>query len=194
MSDVAAMQRYAGTLAEAPPWFTTRDGARLRARTVRPDDAGRLVDLFNRLSSESRRRRFHFNPDNLSEELKWSTACALADVDNRTLGGAVAAVEVDAAGEEQIVGVARLGRPPGEPDSPAAEAAVVIRDDYQGRGVGTELLRRMVLLAKQMRLRTIVAVIEADNEAALRVFRNLALPVEVRTSRAETEMRFAVPE
>jgi RimJ/RimL family protein N-acetyltransferase len=193
MSDVAVTQRYLGTLAEAPPWFSTRDGTCLRARAIRPDDAARLIDLFERLSSESRRPRFHFNPDNLSEELKWETACALADVDNFTLGGAVVAVEVDAAGQERIVGVARLARPKGEPTSPEAEAAVVIRDDYHGRGVGTELLRRMVLLAKQMRLHTIVAIIEADNEPALRVFRGLALPAEVRTQRAETEMRFEVP-
>jgi acetyltransferase len=153
-----------------------------------------LIDLFDRLSSESRRRRFHFNPDNLSEKLKWSTACALADVDNYTAGGAVAALETDAEGIERIVGVARLGRPLGEPASPEAEAAVVIRDDYQGRGVGSELLRRMVLLAKQMGLRTIVAIIEADNEPALRVFRKLELPVVVRTQRAETEMRFEVPQ
>lgn len=194
MSDGVTMQRYAGTLAEAPPCFTTRDGVCLRARSIQPDDAARLIDLFDRLSSESRRRRFHFNPDNLSDEMKWKTACALADVDNRGQGGAVAALEVDAAGVESIVGVARLGRPESEPNSPEAEAAVVIRDDYQGRGVGTELLRRMVLLAKQMRVQTIVAIIEADNEPALQVFRNLALPVVVRTHRAETEMRFEVPE
>jgi RimJ/RimL family protein N-acetyltransferase len=192
MSDDAS-RRYAGTLAEAPPWFVTRDGVCLRVRTIRPDDAARLLGLFERLSSESRRRRFHFNPDNLNDEMKWATACVLADVDNRSRGGAVMAVEVDAAGHEQIVGVARLGRPLGEPNSPEAEAAVVVRDDFHGRGVGTELLRRMVLLAKQMGVQTIVAIIEADNEPALRVFRSLALPVVVHTSHAETEMRFEAP-
>lgn len=194
MVDAVTDQRYSGTLAEAPPQFSTRDGAILRTRTIRPDDAVRLLAMFEQLSSETRLRRFHFNPDKVNEEMKWGTACALADVDNLTQGGAVLALDVDEAGVEQIVGVARLARPQGEPSSPEAEAAVVIRDDFQGRGVGTELLRRMVLLAKQMRVRTIVAIIEADNGPALRVFRGLALPVVVRTRRAETEMRFTVPE
>lgn len=194
MSDVAPLQRYAGTLAQAPSWFTTRDGVCLFFRTIRPDDVAGLIDLFDRLSPESRRRRFHGNPDKVDERLKWATARALANVDNRTLGGAVLALEVDAGGMEHIIGVVRLGRPLDEPDSPEAEAAVVVRDDYQGSGVGTELLRRMVLLAKQMGLQTIVAQIEADNEPALRVFRSLKLPVEVNVHRAQTIMRFEVPE
>ena len=129
----------------------------------------------------------------MDDRLKWATARGLADVDNETLGGAVLALEVDAAGEEHVVGVARLGRPPDDPHSPEAEAAIVVRDDYQGRGVGTELLRRMVLLAKQMRLKTILAIIESDNEPALRAFRGLGLPVDVRVHRAQVEMRFEVP-
>lgn len=104
------------------------------------------------------------------------------------------ALEVDAAGHEAVVGVARLGRPLGEPTSPEAEAAVVVRDDYHGQGVGAELLRRMVLLAKQMGVKIIVAYIEADNGPALRAFRKLRLPVVVQTHDAETEMRFTVPE
>lgn len=194
MVDVATDDRYAGTLAEADPWYITHQGTRLFLRTVRPDDAGRLVHLFDRLSSETRWHRFRVKADNLSAATKWSNACTLADIDNRTAGGAVLALEVDAAGHEAVVGVARLGRPLGEPTSPEAEAAVVVRDDYHGQGVGAELLRRMVLLAKQMGVKIIVAYIEADNGPALRAFRKLRLPVVVQTHDAETEMRFTVPE
>lgn len=194
MVDVATADRYAGTLVEADPWFTTRQGMRLLLRTVRPDDAGRLVHFFDHLSSETRWRRFRVKADNIDAATKWSNACALVDIDNRTAGGAVLALEIDATGHETVVGVARLGRPLGEPTGPEAEAAVVVRDDYHRQGVGAELLRRMVLLAKQMGVKIIVANIEADNEPALRVFRKLGLPVVVQTHDAETEMRFTVPE
>jgi RimJ/RimL family protein N-acetyltransferase len=160
---------------------------------IRAADARLLIDLFMRLSPESRRRRFHTNLENLSSEAKWERAAALADVDNRTLGGAVLAVVRDANGCEQIVGVARLARYPDQPDSPEAETAVVVRDDFQGRGVGRELLRRMVLLAKQMGVRTIIAEIEADNEAALRLFRRLELPGETDVRRGLVVMRMQVP-
>jgi L-amino acid N-acyltransferase YncA len=90
--------------------------------------------------------------------------------------------------------VARLAREPDHPDSPEAEVAVVVRDDFQRCGVGRELLRGLVRLAKQMEVRTLIAQIEADNEPALRLFRSLGLPSETTVSRAEVEMRFAVPE
>ncbi len=116
----------------------------------------------------------------------------LANVDNRTQGGAVIALEQDADGEH-VVGVARLMRPAGQPDAPDVEAAITVRDDYQGRGMGTELLRRMVLLAKRMQAKTIVAEIEADNYAAVRLFRELNLTTVSTTSHGETTMRMEVP-
>jgi RimJ/RimL family protein N-acetyltransferase len=117
----------------------------------------------------------------------------MADVDNRTLGGALLALARDDQGCEQAVGVARLARQPAQPDSPEAEAAVVVRDDFQGRGVGSELLRRLVLLAKQMGVRTLIAEIEADNEIAIRAFRALNLPTETTIRSAEVAMRIEVP-
>jgi GNAT superfamily N-acetyltransferase len=184
---------YALAIEEAEPWIETRDGRRLTARLIRSDDAPLLIDLFERLSSETRRRRFHADVDHLDEASKRRHAQRLVDVDNRTDGGAVLALDSDTAGNEFIVGVARLMRPEGQPDHPEAEAAIVVRDDYQGQGIGTQLLRRMVLLAIRMNVRTILAEIEANNYPALRLFRELGLPTETQTSRAETIMLIQVP-
>jgi RimJ/RimL family protein N-acetyltransferase len=180
--------------AQEPAWFLTRDGRRLAVRTLRAPDARLLIDLFDRLSSESRRRRFRIKVDQVDSKAKWEHARVLARVDNRTVSGAVVAVDRDAYGCEQLVGVARLAREPAHPASPEAEVAVVVRDDFQGCGVGRELLRGLVRLAGQMGVRTLIAQIEADNEPALRLFRSLGLPSETTVSRAEAEMRFAVPE
>ncbi len=177
-----------------PPTFWTLDGALLYLRLLRPADAAGLIDLFERLSSEARRRRFHAGADRVSDELKLEAAQQLANVDNRTLGGAVIALERTTEGRERIVGVARLARPADQPHAPQAEAAVVVRDDMQGRGVGTELLRRLVLLARQMHVSSILAVIEADNLPALRVFRNLNLPYQLSVSHGETHMVIQVPQ
>jgi acetyltransferase len=171
----------------------TRDGCRLKTRLIQPSDSELLIDLFEQLSSESRRRRFHLSVDNVSEDLKQRTAGEFANVDNRTQGGAVLAVDINGNGTEQIVGVARLARPAGHPNSPEAETAVVIRDDFQGRSVGIELLRRLVRLAQQMQIKTLIAIIEADNEPALKLFRKLELPTVTHVSRAEIEMRMTIP-
>jgi RimJ/RimL family protein N-acetyltransferase len=189
-----AIDRYALELADAPSWFETRDGRRLEVRLIQAGDAPRLLELFERLTPETRRRRFHYDPDHIPEERKQAIARHLADVDNRTLQGAVLAIDVDPAGREQIVGVARLARPADQPDAPVAEAAIVVRDDFQGCGVATELLWRMVLLAKQMKVDMILAQIEADNQIAIRAFRGLHLPTSITTAQGATDMYISVPE
>ncbi len=186
-------KRYAGTLEDQSDTVETRDGERLNCRLMLPTDAPLLVDLFQRLSPESRRRRFHYPADVIEYSALLEMATKLAAVDNRTQNGAVVVLE-NADDGEHIVGVARLMRPTGEPASPEAEAAITVRDDYHGRGLGTELLRRMILLAKRMQVKVVVAEIEADNYVALRLFRELNLVTESQTSHAETTMRIEVPE
>jgi len=185
-------KRYVGAYEEQNEIITTRDGTALKCRLMSPADAPLLVDLYNRLSPESRRRRFHYPLDIVDERKLAEESQRLANVDNRTQGGAVVAIE-QAADGEHIVAVARLMRPAGEPDAPEVEAAITVRDDYQGRGLGTELLRRMVLLAKRMHAEIIVAEIEADNYAAVRLFRELNLVTVATTTHGETTMRMEVP-
>ncbi|MBK8047005.1 MAG: GNAT family N-acetyltransferase [Anaerolineales bacterium] len=159
---------------------------------MQPDDVPLMVAMFHQLSPESRRRRFHTNVEHVSDELIYQRAGELANVDNETNRGALIAIYAGPAGEE-MVGSVRLARPADKPDSLEAEAAIVVRDDFQGQGVGQELLRRMVLLAKKMRVKTIVAIFEPDNEGAIRLFRELNLPSELTIHHGETIMRIAVP-
>ncbi|MCB0048160.1 MAG: hypothetical protein KDE24_01250, partial [Caldilinea sp.] len=59
---------------------------------IRPADAPLLEDLFYRLSPESRWRRFHALTDGIPPERIAEQAGTMANVDNRTLEGAVVAV------------------------------------------------------------------------------------------------------
>ena len=187
-------RRYRGSIDKARPTFTTRSGQKLQMRLLQPADAPLLLDLFHRLSPETQRRRFHGNVSSLSDDVLAAAAQELADVDNRTARGAVVASLRNAQGAEELVGVARLARPLNALDSPIADAAIVVRDDLHGQGIGTELLRRMVLLAKQMRLRTIRAVFTSYNESAIQLFRDLRLPYTIDIEHGETEMQIEVPQ
>ena len=184
--------RYKTSLRNVSPHFTTRSGRKLKLRLMRPSDAQMLIEFFHRMSPETRRRRFHTGTENVSDELMRQRAMEFASVDNRLQVGAVVAVYNDKEGE-QIVGSVRLARDPAALDSPEAEAAVVVRDDFQGEGLGTELMRRLVLLAKHMRVKTIVAIFQPDNEGAIRLFREINLPYTTTIDHGETILRLEMP-
>lgn len=186
------VDRYKTTLSNVSPRFTTRSGTKLTMRLMHPSDAPLLVEFFHMLSPETRRRRFHVGVENVSEELIRQRSVELTNVDNKTAAGAVVAVYKDAKGEH-IVGSVRLARDPTAPKSPEAEAAIVVRDDFQGQGVGTEMVRRLVLLAKRMRVETIVAIFQPDNEDAIRIFREMNLPYTTTIDHGETIMKLQVP-
>jgi len=173
--------------------FKTRKGETLRLRLMRPDDGPKLEAFFYKLSPQTRWRRFHAYADNIPPEEVRRRAQEMANVDNRTFQGAVVAVKGEG-DEEEIVGVVRLARPPEQPDSPEAEAAIVVRDDYQGQGVGSELLRQMVALARQMKVRTILAVFQPDNQEAIKLFRNLGLPYTMVVTHGVSKMHQEVPD
>lgn len=185
-------ERYKTSLRKVSPRLTTRDGRKVKLRLMRPSDAPLLVEFFRRMSPETRRRRFHTGLENVSGELVWQSAVELANVDNTRLVGAVVALHEEQDGE-QIVGSVRLARDPAQPDSAEAEAAVVVRDDFQGQGLGTELMRRLVLLAKQMQVKTIVAVFQPDNEDAIRIFREINLPYRTIIDHGETILKLEMP-
>ncbi len=176
-----------------PARYTTRDGRKLTLRLIRPADAPLLEELFYRLSPESRWRRFHALTDGIPPERITEQAGAMADVDNRTLEGAVVAVVKEADGEH-IVGVVRLARPPGKPEAEEAEAAVVVLDAYQGQGLGSELLQRMLQLARRMKVKRILAVFQPDNAGAIHLFRALGLPSRLETSHGISKMYTELPE
>ncbi|HRA64560.1 MAG TPA: GNAT family N-acetyltransferase [Caldilinea sp.] len=173
--------------------FKTRTGEVLTLRLMKPSDAELLEKLFYQLSPESRWRRFHMIIDHLPPQEVLRRARELTNVDNRTLAGAIIALA--GAGESsEIVGVVRLARPVGQPDATEAEAAIVIRDDYQRQGIGKELLQRMVVLARRMKVKRILAVFQPDNEVAIRMFRQLGLPRKLTTSHGASKMYLEAPE
>ena len=85
------------------------------------------------------------------------------------------------------VGIARYIRQPSDPQT--AEIAVTVVDDWQGRGLGTELIRQLSRHAWQAGIRRFTAVAAADNVAAVRLLRTLgAQPVRRGAGAVEYEI------
>jgi GNAT superfamily N-acetyltransferase len=116
-----------------------RDGTEIDVRPIRADDKERLAAGFERLSPESRYRRF-FSP---AASLTPSQLRYLTEVDHH---GHEALLALEA-GTDNGVGVARFVRTGGDP--PVAEVAVAVVDDGQGRGVATTLLDDLAARARR---------------------------------------------
>jgi acetyltransferase len=131
---------------------STKEGRELLVRPVRPDDVPLFKDGFSRLSRETVYRRFHGHVRSLSEEAYHY----LTHIDYQTHLALIVIDEVNEAG----VGVARYYLPEG---SELAEAAIVVVDDWQGRGVGKLLLARLVEAAKARGVSGFEAFVQSDN-------------------------------
>ena len=140
-----------------------RDGSKVLIRQVQPADAPLLAAGFARLSDKSRRMRFLTRKDQLSAaELRYFT-----DVDHHDHEALGALDQADGRG----VGVARYVRDAEDPH--AAEIAVTIVDDWQGRGLGTELVTRLCGRARSEGIHRFTALVADDNVAMARLLRNM---------------------
>jgi GNAT superfamily N-acetyltransferase len=129
-----------------------RDGAQVDVRPIEPGDKDAMRDGFARLSPESRYERFLSPLDQLSNSmLRYFT-----EVDHHDHEALVA---FDTAG--RAVGVARYVR---EEDPDVAEAAIIVADDWHGRGLGTALLHELAERAREEGVRRFSALVLARNE------------------------------
>jgi RimJ/RimL family protein N-acetyltransferase len=152
-----------------------RDGSRVLVRQVRPEDRDLFVAGFQRMSDESRYKRFFMHKKQLSErELDRFTHL---DHDRHEAIGAID----EATGEG--VGVARMHRR--EDDPAVAEAAVTVVDDWQRRGLGRLLLDRLVARARELGVERFEASLLIGNKAMLSLFERLGC---MRSHREDDEV------
>ncbi len=157
-----------------------RDGARVEIRPIAPEDRNELRAAFERLSPESRYRRFFGPVPELSErELDYLTLVDHHDHE------ALVAIDLDTG---QGIGVARYVRTAGT----TAEPAVVVADHWQGRGLGTWLLRELVARAREEGITTFEAPVLATNPDAIRVLEALGETTTRRSGR-EVELTIELP-
>jgi len=154
----------------APREATTRDGTMLSIRPLLASDRDELAQGYERLSEESRRRRFFSPPSRLSGSL----LDYLTELDFDRRFALVAHLRDDP--DQPGLGVARWVRDRHDPTK--AEAAVTVADRWQGRGVGTQLLLALVVAAAERGITTFVADVLWDNKTLLDTLQRLGARVE----------------
>jgi acetyltransferase len=147
------------------PWQSP-DGLALRIRPIRPEDEP-LMAAFHATLSERTVYLRYLHPLTLGKRTAHErlVRVCFADYDRDMV---LVAERQDPAGRREIVGVGRLSRLHGREE---AEFALLVTDRFQRRGLGTELLRRLIAIARDERLSRVVGYIAADNEPMLRLAR-----------------------
>jgi len=157
-----------------------RDGSSVLIRPITAEDRDLLRSGFERLSERARYMRFQAPITGLSDrQLSYLTAVDHHDHE------ALIALDPDA---NDCIGVARFVRA----DDAVAECAIVVADDWQGRGVATALLDRLVDRAREEGIERFTALLLAENIDALRLLERLGETQERRLG-PQVELDIALP-
>jgi acyl-CoA hydrolase/GNAT superfamily N-acetyltransferase len=159
---------------------TTRKGLEILLRPVRIADEPLLKEFFHSLSDQSIYRRFiSVRTDMPHERLQ---EFVVIDYTKETV--ILAVIEH----EEQpiVIGVGQYGI---DESTHTAEVALVVRDDHQNQGVGTELLSYLTYLAKRKGLLGFSAEVLVDNQAMLHLFEQGGFAIEKRRDAGVYELK-----
>ena len=129
-----------------------------------------LEDGLRHLSDESVQRRFL----TLKRSFSRSELQYLTEVNGRDHVALVAEYPGDAV--RRLIAVARFVRLADDPTT--AEAAIVVADDWQRRGVGTQLAEQLAEEARHNGIRRFTATMASDNVAAHRLMRRMKARLE----------------
>jgi len=159
---------------------TTRSDLNLKLRPVKINDEPLVKDFFYSLSDRSLYRRFISSRQDMPHERLQEFV-----VIDYTAETVILAV-IESEGYEKIVGIGQYGI---DPNTHSAEVAVVVRDDYQKKGIGSELLTYLTYLAKRQGLLGFTAEVLADNRPMMALFEKGGFDIEKRRDETVYELK-----
>jgi acetyltransferase len=140
-------------------------------RPVRGSDEPALFDMFASCSPQDLRLRCL----GAIKDFPHLAAARLARCDVKR-EAALAAIDAERAPPNEIVGVAHIVDEPGQPGH--AEFDIMVRTDRQGRGIGFELMKEILALARERGLKSVVGYVCKENDAMLLMASELGFAVE----------------
>lgn len=144
--------------------FVLHDGTRLTIRPIRPEDAVLEREFVNGLSERSRYLRFMLALKSITPEMV--SRFTQIDYDREM---ALIAIAPHGGGDKQIA-VARYVT---YPDGRTGEFAVVVDDAWHHKGIATELLRRLIEIARDRRLERLDGIVLRENKGMIQLAKEL---------------------
>jgi acetyltransferase len=154
--------------------LTLKNGETVTVRPIRPEDEPLIAKFHEGLSDRSVYLRY-FHSLKLSQRVAHERLTRICFIDYDNEMALVAERRDLETGAPEIVGVARLHQLHGSNDG---EFAILIVDQYQGKGLGTELMRRLIEIGRAEKLTSIHADILAENIDMQRMCRNLGIAIK----------------
>src|SRR5580700_2270521 len=148
--------------------FKMKDGTEVALRPIRPDDESLMKQFHETLSDRTVYMRY-FCSLSLKSRVAHERLVRICHLDgDREI--ALVVDYKDGAGLHLILAVGRLMRLSAQDE---AEVAILVSDRYQKQDLGIELLRRLVQIARDQKLKRIRAVLLRDNLAMQNILRKL---------------------
>jgi acetyltransferase len=148
---------------------TLKDGTPVTIRPIRAEDEPLMVRLHHHLSEDSVYNRY-FSFLKLEQRIAHERLARLCFIDYDREMALVAEHTDPRSGEREIIGVGRLVKQPG---TNSGEFAVLVDDRWQGRGLGSMLLRLVVRVGRDEHLSVVTGEILPDNVAMKSVARRV---------------------
>ena len=155
---------------------TTKSGLEITLRPVKISDEPLLKDFVYSLSEETMYKRFISRRKDMPHEIL-QTLFVVIDYTKEMV--ILAVIEDNEKNKEIVIGVGQYSINEG---SHTAEVALVVRDDYQNKGVGTEILSYLINIAEKQGLLGFTAEVLPENIGVSRLFEKTGLKVKKRFS------------
>ncbi len=148
-----------------------KGGIQIQLRPIKPSDATMKHHLFYSLSKQAVVHRYLGHMKTMPMKRIWP----YVTVDYENEMNIVATVEEE--GNEDLIAI---GSYVSIPNTEKAEVALVVRDDWQNKGLGTKMLEYLVEVAKDKGFEGFTAWVLSDNDRMMHVFKKLGYDVQYR--------------
>ncbi|MGI9057171.1 MAG: bifunctional acetate--CoA ligase family protein/GNAT family N-acetyltransferase [Ktedonobacteraceae bacterium] len=157
----------------AQPW-TLLDGTPVTLRPIRPEDEPLMVKFHETLSDRSVYFRW-LHMLGLSQRIAHEQLVGMCFIDYDREMALVADYHNPQTEQDEIIGVGRLIKAHGANE---AEFAMLVTDQFQRKGLGTELLRRLIQVGHDEKLQRLMGDIHAENQGMQEVCKKLGFRLQ----------------
>ncbi|GBC70969.1 Acetyltransferase Pat [Candidatus Calditenuaceae archaeon HR02] len=161
------------------PW-RLRDGREVLLRPIRPEDEPLEYELIKGLSEESSRFRFF----QVIREITHEMLVRFCNIDYDREIAIIA--EYNEGGKKRNVGVGRLII---DRDAKRGEFAVLVADDFQGKGLGTKLTDMVIEIAREKGLDSIYGIVLPENIKMIRLCKKMGFEIKYGKDEVLVELK-----